>query len=217
MAGGCLRACWMRCRSRGHSSGSSIWTGRDPRQRRRRLHCRRPRHLPLRRSRQQNVQPTLPPSGRQARRRPVFLPTSRRRSPRRSGTRLRHLRRRRTHQRQRTRTNQRSALRPNQAIRPLPSQATSLRPPRLLNLRRAGPIPRRSTLQLLRVPRRRYQVRQRRRRNARRSRRRMRRIRRPSRSSRPTIRHGPRFRSRPPGPCQSPLMCRRRRRCRPRQ
>ena len=80
----------------------------------------------------------------------------------------------------------------------------------------SAPIPRRGTLQPHRVTRRRYQVRQRRRRKARRSRRRMRRIRRPSRSSRPTIRHGPRFRSRPPGPCRSPLIGPRRRRCRPR-
>ena len=121
-----------------------------------------------------------------------------------------------THQRQRKRTNRRLALRRRPRIRPLPSQATSLRPPRLLNLRRAGPILRRGTLQRHRVPRRRYQVRQRRRRKARRSRRRMRRIRRPSRSSRPTIRHGPRFRSRPPGPCRSLLIGPRRRRCRPR-
>ena len=121
-----------------------------------------------------------------------------------------------THQRQRKRTNRRLALRQRPRIRPLPSQATSPRPPRLLNLRRAGPIHRRGSLQRLRLTRRRYQVRQRRRRKARRSRRRMRRNPRPSRSSRPTIRHGPRFRSRPPGPCQSPLMCPRRRCCRPR-
>ena len=122
-----------------------------------------------------------------------------------------------THQRQRKRTNRRLPLRRRPRISPLPSQATSLRPPRLLNLHRAGRIPRRGTLQRLRLTRRRYQVRQRRRRKARRSRRRMRRIRRPSRSSHRTIRRGHRSRSRPPGPCQSPLMCRRRRRCRPRQ
>ena len=121
-----------------------------------------------------------------------------------------------THQRQRKRTNRRLPLRRRPRISPLPSQATSLRPPRLLNLRRAGPIHRRGSLQRLRLTRRRYQVRQRRRRKARRSRRRMRRIRRPSRSSRPTIRHGPRFRSRPPGPCRSRLIGPRRRCCRPR-